>query len=155
MISSKFNSWLGILANLAVVAGIVFLGVEIQQNNALLEAAASQALSQNQTTNYALLMESSDFASLAAKLKDESELTTEESLRENAVYVRMLINWEWEFREAAAGRLPENELPIRAWVANIQNNGNFPTPRLRQFWAEKKGNYDADFVALLDSHLEE
>jgi hypothetical protein len=35
---SKLNNWLTLLTNMAVVAGIVFLAVEIQQNNELLQS---------------------------------------------------------------------------------------------------------------------
>jgi len=35
---SKLNEWLTLLTNIAVVAGIVFLAVEIQQNNELLQS---------------------------------------------------------------------------------------------------------------------
>jgi len=35
---SKLNEWLTLLTNIAVVAGIVFLAVEIQQNNDLLQS---------------------------------------------------------------------------------------------------------------------
>ena len=35
---SKLNEWLTLLTNIAVVAGIIFLAVEIQQNNELLQS---------------------------------------------------------------------------------------------------------------------
>ena len=39
---SKLNEWLILLTNLAVVAGIVFLAVEIQQNNELLQSQVKE-----------------------------------------------------------------------------------------------------------------
>jgi hypothetical protein len=38
MTRSKLNEWLTLIANLAVVGGIVFLAVEIHQNNELLRS---------------------------------------------------------------------------------------------------------------------
>lgn len=42
MNTSKLNEWLTLLTNVAVVAGIVFLAVEIQQNNELLQSQARE-----------------------------------------------------------------------------------------------------------------
>ena len=38
MKKSQMNEFLTVLANFAVVAGIIFLGFELRQNNELLEA---------------------------------------------------------------------------------------------------------------------
>ena len=37
MASDKLNRWLTLVANLAVVAGIIFLAMEIRQNNSMVE----------------------------------------------------------------------------------------------------------------------
>jgi hypothetical protein len=45
--NSKLNDWMTLTANVAVVAGIIFLGIEVQQNNELLRTQANLVLSQN------------------------------------------------------------------------------------------------------------
>jgi hypothetical protein len=47
MNSSRINDWLTLVANLAVVCGIVFLAVEVPQNNALARSESRQALVTN------------------------------------------------------------------------------------------------------------
>jgi hypothetical protein len=49
MNNSKLNDWMTLTANVAVLAGIVFLGLELQQNNELLRTQANLVLSQNRT----------------------------------------------------------------------------------------------------------
>jgi hypothetical protein len=48
MNTEKFNSWLGIFANIGVLAGIVFLAMEVSQNSSELEQ--SRAVSTAQAT---------------------------------------------------------------------------------------------------------
>ena len=56
MDGDKLNRWVTLLANLGVIAGIVFLGIEIRQNNALLEAEAGYKSAQNRASNSILLI---------------------------------------------------------------------------------------------------
>jgi hypothetical protein len=50
-IERGFGYWLSIFANLAVVAGIVFLGVEIRQNSEMMKAQIRNDITQNVFAN--------------------------------------------------------------------------------------------------------
>ena len=43
----RLNSWITLLANLGVLGGLVFVGLEIQQNTSQLRADASQAITES------------------------------------------------------------------------------------------------------------
>jgi len=47
MNKSKINEWLALVANVAVVGSIVFLAIEIRQNNELLRSESRQSLVAN------------------------------------------------------------------------------------------------------------
>ena len=53
-----------ILANVGVIAGIVFLGIELQQNNALLTADARRNRAAHVEDNFALLATDPELASV-------------------------------------------------------------------------------------------
>lgn len=133
--------------------GIVFLAYELQQNNVLMQAQAGQSLSENRVGNSRAILEMPSVAALAVKLDSGANLTPEEKWQEMAIYQRMMINWEWEYLEFRAGRLAEDQLPINAWVRNLEGKSFFPTPRLREYWDDRKVRFDADFVAFVESHM--
>ena len=45
---NKMNQWMTVTANLAVIAGIVFLGVEIQQNTRAIENQTRDSITEKQ-----------------------------------------------------------------------------------------------------------
>lgn len=53
MNSSKINDWLTLIANVAVVGAIVFLAIELHQNNELLRSGSRQTLVANDVTSLA------------------------------------------------------------------------------------------------------
>ena len=154
MDSDRINRWLTLGANLGVVIGIVFLGYELRQNSALLEAEAGRQLNQNQISLYSEMMTSPELTEFLAKLKRGDELTDAEKIRERAFYSRLILNWRWEFAEYRSGRLGQDQLPDLAWIALLKNEGFMPTPGLRDVWETGKKNREPDFVAYIDSRLD-
>ena len=58
--SLKVNEWLTLIANIAVVCGIVFLAVEIRQNNELRRSESRQALVANDLLSLTQGVENAD-----------------------------------------------------------------------------------------------
>ena len=125
-----------ILANLGVIAGIVFLGVELRQNNELMdEQQRFNRLSISTGTN-TLIAGNRDLAELRAKTaEDVSLLTSTDWIQMNAFEMRVLRNWEWTFRE-----LPMSELPVNSWRRVSQR------PTWRVIWTDRNDEFDPDFV---------
>ena len=149
------NRWLTLAANIGVLAGIGFLAFELRQNNAFLEAEASHQLTQNRTTFFREVAWSPEYAAFLAKLRAGEEPSDYDKIRLQALYLSLLINWEWEFSEYQAGRVREDQLPIHAWVRNINGVAVLPTPGMREFWESTKRNYDNAFVEYLDARIDE
>ena len=65
---NKLNQWLTLLANIGVALGIVFLVVQIRQNNTLMKATAFQDRSSDLIQIAAMVAESEALANALAKL---------------------------------------------------------------------------------------
>ncbi len=109
----EINKWLTLGANVGVIAGIVFLGIELSQNN---EHAASQAkynMLQNQVSVISQISSSSDLSELIARARVSEELSPADQVRLNSLAAQTVYFWKWEFEEFEAGRI--EGLPVDAW----------------------------------------
>jgi hypothetical protein len=147
MNSSRVNDWLTLIANVAVVGGIVFLGIEIRQNNELLRSESRQALVTNDVASLAANFQNAD---VFAKLVSESEMSAEDQLRLSFMFALDLRNREFEYFQYINGLLDE-----QAWLAYrhviLINHSTGPG---RKWWDEiGRGIVDPDFAKLVDELL--
>ena len=56
----RINKWMTLVANFGVVAGIIFLGIEIQQNTNMMQAQSRSAITQNTMSVFAPDLETAD-----------------------------------------------------------------------------------------------
>ena len=99
----KANMWLTLVANIAVLAGIVFLSMEISQSNRIAVQDARSELTSKQHDLELLFLENSDVAGIMVKLAAGDELTPHEEFQATS-FAMIIIN------EAAALNLTyENE----------------------------------------------
>ena len=137
---SSMNEWLTLTANLGVIAGIVFLALEIQQNNALMASEARYNRFEASNILPQLLLESSGLDLLEVVGKPIEELSPVE-VNAIGLYGNMMFNSvEWTFRE-----LPPSELPIERWRRIINQE------RYRNVWAIRKTEYEADFIQFMET----
>ncbi len=125
-----------IFANLGVIAGIVFLGIELRQNN---EALGLQVrLERENTLRQGLSgrLENSDVIRATAKALREEELTLEEELLIGDYNRVVLVNWWLAYRQVQDGSLNEATLPVSLW-STVFRDGT-PFPRMDESWAEFK-----------------
>ena len=107
--STKVNDWLTLIANVAVVGGIVFLAVEISQNNELLRSESRQALVANDLLSLTQGVENAD---VYVKLVSNEELSAEEQLRLSFIFALDMRNREFEYFQYVNGLLDEE-----TWLA--------------------------------------
>jgi len=107
---------ISIVANLGVIAGIVFLGIELRQNNELLTAQASFAqftVGRERRNRY--LGNEGGISDILFKSQTGLPLNERESWHLNFLWADILDSWEWEFRELQAGRLPDDFVDTDNW----------------------------------------
>ena len=62
MDTDRLNRWLTLIANLAVVAGIIFLGLKLRQDNELLQFEAGSIYFQNRVWGINKTLDNPEFA---------------------------------------------------------------------------------------------
>lgn len=140
---------IGILANLGVIAGIIFLAVELQQNNQLSEVQVEMALTATQAnTVLADIVEQPQL--IALMLKDERSLTEVERQRLIALGLRVLRNWQGRYRMVERGLLDPAEVARN--IANVYSREtlNYGTPVAGERYRK---SFPAGFVEFLDEAL--
>lgn len=104
MATTKLNEWLSVLTNIAVVAGIVFLAVEIRKNNELLKSETRQALLGN---DQASLMNALANTDIFEKQGQPAVMSRADQLRFSFIYMVDLRNREFEYFQYLNGILDE------------------------------------------------
>ena len=127
MDTDRLNRWLTLLANVAVVAGIIFLGFELRQNNELLQFEAGSIYFENRVWGANKTLENPEFARVIFKARSGEELDDFEAYQVDQFYRRVFMGFNWEYSQAMAGRLElirndrwraiikENRYAIAAW----------------------------------------
>jgi hypothetical protein len=105
-----------------VIAGIVFLAFELQQNNELMEAEARANQLDARLAHTAKLIEGVDLSSIGFKVDRGEELTPKEQYQMRLFAIYMYIQWEWQHREYVAGTLGEEDLPVAGWRNIVRDN---------------------------------
>jgi hypothetical protein len=138
-----------IIANLGVIAGIVFLGIELQQNNALLGAQARtsraqlridglQALQSNQALLHALLNQ-----------REGQPLTPTEQFLLEIDAMRVLFAWQYVYGEYQAELIDEDDIPIEnwRWIFSLR-------PELKSAWQDPaRIGLRPDFVQWMEANV--
>lgn len=138
-------------ANVGVIAGLIFLAMEIRQNNKFLAAQARYSLRQYRSDIADSLMLPHVLEATHKWARGEP-LTAEEQSTGLMVAIKIVELWEWQHGEYAAGMLQKDELPIGAWRLWFHNQGPFPVP-IRDIYKMRKGVLNAGFVQFFDENV--
>ncbi len=131
-----------------MIAGIVFLGIEMQQNNELLGAQARRDQLDARTAAGSMELNNADISLINFKVTSGDELTPYERYR-FVIWARHLLgNWEWQYDEYQAGLLSEDDLPVAGWLTRVRN-----LPELRRVWDETKDNRSPEFILFMEENV--
>jgi hypothetical protein len=147
MDGDKLNRWLTLLANIAVVAGIVFLGLEINQNNIAIRAQAKATVSANRINHNMRLLEP-DNADLVVKVRNGDVLTEAEAYRDQRLKRAMFLSWESEYQLFKDGLLDFDLVPIPGWRVSFAT-----WPGLAEEWHRTNQIFSQDFVQFVETHV--
>jgi hypothetical protein len=140
-----------LLANLGVIAGIVFLGFELSQNNDLLAAQARynlivQRADMNDTFGLPHILEAQH------KYESGAELTPVERRAVFNLSAKMIEMWEWQYGEYRAGMLELEQLPIGNWKRQFHREESVPN-LVRDHWKILREVVSADFVEFMEENV--
>lgn len=136
---------IAIFANIGVIAGIVFLGFELQQNNELMEIEARRTRAGAAEEAYRLIVENGDLAAIFVKEQNGEVLTDIELQRMIAYWLRGLTDLELSYRE-----LPESDWGplIERYRLNVQL-----FPSLEETWRRRASVFSSDFIDWYDANI--
>ncbi len=131
-----------ILANIGVLAGIIFLGVELQQNNELMAAQARFNRLSIATESATILAENPDLAGFLLRANNGEALAPIEEARLDYYFIRLFSNMDWTYNE-----IPESLIPIERWRVITSE------PSRQKFWEARKAEFSDDFVQFMDANF--
>jgi len=149
------NESLSLVANLGVIAGIVFLGFELQQNNELLEAEIRTIRHDFRADDFLLPLQHPEYAQALIKQRRGEDLTEYETLIMSRSMAATIYNYQYVFTEYKLGRI--ESLPMAVWQEDFDGEVGSESayfPDLRAYWETNKNrNYDPEFVKWIDGNV--
>ena len=137
-----------ILANIGVIAGIVFLAYELRQNTLATEIESAQNLITSIGDRNAMVIESDEFASVLLRAEEGVELAPSERVRLAFFYSDAMRGWQSIFFQHERGALDDGMWHTQlAEMSGALND--FST--FREYWETRKANYAPSFNELLET----
>ena len=142
----RINHWITLIANLGVVAGVVFLALEMQQNNELLIQDSRYSMLENQKDWKFFLNGDPEVARLIYTAKPE-ELSEVEKLRRFDILSGLLLTWQWEWEQSQSGLFGESKLPVEGFRTLWKSQ------HVNLEWAALKPILKPDFAAFIQKNI--
>jgi hypothetical protein len=146
MKSSRYAEWLSVTANFAVVAGIIFLAVELQQNNALQQSEARTNYMEHRKIALENLFQNDALLESIIKARKNQALTELEAERLSTAYRSFFVLWEWEYDYYIDGLLTES--PHQRWKSSV---GYYPL--IEESWATHKITFSPTFAKYMNENV--
>lgn len=145
----RLNAWLTLAANVGVIAGIAFLGVEIRQNTGALQAQFRQSALENATTYLYKAVEDPELWLIRFK----PDLTDTERTKLAAYLFVLRERAEWAWRQFNAGAIDE-----ATWhrVRDVLV-GSASFPQTRKWWRYyyARGDFEPGFREEINTLVEQ
>ena len=134
------------LANVGVLAGIVFLAIEIRQNNELMEAEARFNRLSVSREAYNIQSTNRELAEIIVKANNNESLTEVEHYRFAMSQMRFWINMEWIFRDMPVDS-PERKYAEGQIMLVMSHKLR------RQIFLDRVDRFDASFVSWVEDNI--
>lgn len=134
-----------VLANVGVIAGILFLAIEIRQNNELLATQARYERDDIARSGSVRFIENPELIRVTVKVQNGEPLTQEETFLLELSCSLTLQNYSYVYREYRNGLLDERFLPA---------GGSFRRcPDWEALWEQQKQVFDPEFIQWAEENI--
>ena len=145
----KWDKWISIATNFGVIGGILFLAIELQQNNNQLAAQARYAQFEMQSYDFnRVIFENADLASILVKARNQQALSEEEALVLNRFNLQTIRDFEFEFMESQRGLIDSSQISLDRWAGIFSSN-----PNLLNVWETRSAIWQDEFRFALNEAL--
>ena len=131
-----------ILGVTIIIVTLVFLSLQIQQNNKLMAGEAQRARSQSAGLSMGAISENGELAAIMVKDLNGETLDAVEALRMEYVWMRQLFGYQTSFQQ-----LPRVEIEA---MANLFRRDFETMQSFRTSWEENRDKFQPDFVQFLE-----
>ncbi len=141
--SRGFGYWLTIFANLAVVGGIIFLGVEIRQNSQMMKAQTRNEVAVGVVELLTLAIDDADFANTILRGHRGEDLSDVEQYQydqKTNAWFRYWENVHYQYRNELYDEI-EYGVQREAIRTALTSGPGFAT-----YWCARRSGYSPEFV---------
>ncbi len=149
MLREKRKDIIEAVGLVAIVASLLFLGVEIQQNTAAIELSTAQSFQSDFRAHEIVIAQDGDLADLLQRAtEDISGLTQAELMRVRLLESSVLRAWANAYYHYSEGALEE-----RLWLGQTRRMKKTwrRSSTMRYFWEDLKTTFEPDFVAFMET----
>lgn len=147
MNSDRLNRWLTLGANVGVIAGIIFLGFELRQNNQLLVEQARYSMLENQKQWAYFVSAANNVSDTVMSPDDHSELSKTDKIRRAELIGTLLFMWQWEYEQSQSNLFGESDVSVEAYKHGWRNY------HIAEVWPEIRGWYSDEFVRFMEEKI--
>ena len=139
-----------VIAALGVVVSVIYLGVQIHQQNEITKAQFGHSLTQRQYERYFATAKDGEFANFLSKDWSSDELTDAENWRSTMFIIMCLVDIFDVYEKVNKGFVDKKHLDIRM---NALKFGTMKTDKARSAWDFWKTTRDQDFINWFESEI--
>ena len=150
---AKLQEILSLIASAGVIASIIFLGIEMQQNTDMMRSQTRNAIVENQLSFYESITDNPQLAIIMTELRKDANFYangTPERLRYHFFVMSQLRMWENEWYQYQKGLFDQKEFDSRVntWKTNIA------VPINAIIWTNIRGDFSEDFRDYLNAIMQ-
>lgn len=151
MKSDKLSQSLSILANLGVLAGLVFVAIELNQNTEQLALELQWQVTDRMYQNNRDLIGDNPASILSKSMSDPENLTFEEYQAASAILFNFVNVWEDRYFLYQAGLFEDDE-----WKSFVNEDIGVTLgyPFAKAWWADAKQVFEPELVRYVDEKLQ-
>jgi hypothetical protein len=136
-----------VLANLGVIAGIVFLAIELRQNNEFLAAQERFNRVTLVAQQFRTVAEDSNLTELRVRAARGEPLTDVEQRRIDGLMMSVFVILQWEFEALPSGS------PEIANMREVQRQNFARDASYRSAWQARKAAFSPGFVQWMEANV--
>ena len=146
------SRWLTLVANVGVLAGIIFLAYELQQNTVATQLEAASNFNASFSEIELLIAGNPEFAELLVSGREGAQITGTDQLRLTVFYNQVLRQWQFAHFQYLSGAMDEDNWQAQRAFMVAVIGGDIG---LLNHWRESRPQYNSAFDSVLESISEE
>lgn len=142
------NKWLTLIANIGVLAGIVFLAFELQHNTVATQLEVASNFQSSFSDIEMLIAGDPEFAEILIKGRVGAEMSSEERFRLAIFYTNVLRQWQFVHLQYLSEALEEDIwIGQRNYFAMVLSDD----AGIQEHWLSNKSHFSPGFNAMVQS----